>query len=214
MPEPYYGRPTTYKGIRMRSRLEAATAAAFDRHNVPWEYEPEAFQAEDGTQYLPDFAIVIEIIDTLTVGKDEWELRRSPSVPIYVEVKPTLAKVWDAIEARVFTPLFEAGRHVACIVPTTGDVMVPVRPRGGISYHVQQCRRCARLYLGPTQRLTDKTGWYAGCSMCDSPRALLLGPLVPEDYSKAPLAVADLVPPVPRRLGALARYSQSMRGNT
>ena len=40
-----YGRfpaiPTTYRGIRMRSRLEARWAAFFDRLGWEWEYEPD-----------------------------------------------------------------------------------------------------------------------------------------------------------------------------
>jgi hypothetical protein len=38
----------------MRSRLEASWAAAFDAHELPWEYEPRAFADQTG-QYLPDF---------------------------------------------------------------------------------------------------------------------------------------------------------------
>ena len=47
-------RPTTYRGIRMRSRLEARYAACLDKLGVSWEYEPRAFASENG-QYLPDF---------------------------------------------------------------------------------------------------------------------------------------------------------------
>lgn len=51
------GRPTLYKGIRMRSRLEAAYAAYLDRLQVSWEYEPECFASARG-QWLPDFSFV------------------------------------------------------------------------------------------------------------------------------------------------------------
>lgn len=51
---PMQARPTVYKGIRMRSRLEALYAAGFDDDGIPWEYEPECF-ADDTGQYLPDF---------------------------------------------------------------------------------------------------------------------------------------------------------------
>lgn len=50
------GRPTLYKGIRMRSRLEADYAAWLDRAARKWEYEPECFAAQDG-QWLPDFRV-------------------------------------------------------------------------------------------------------------------------------------------------------------
>jgi hypothetical protein len=79
-----WGRPTIYKGIRMRSRLEARFAAGLDRAMVAfadvfdpagWDYEPVCFADENG-QYLPDFAY--RMLDTRS-GK--W-------TQVYVEVKP------------------------------------------------------------------------------------------------------------------------------
>jgi hypothetical protein len=49
-------RPTLYKGIEMRSRLEADYAACLDRDGEPWEYEPVCFASDEG-QWLPDFRI-------------------------------------------------------------------------------------------------------------------------------------------------------------
>lgn len=49
-------RRTIYKGIPMRSRLEARVAAHFDLLGLAWEYEPCAFASDRG-QYLPDFRI-------------------------------------------------------------------------------------------------------------------------------------------------------------
>ncbi len=49
-------RPTTYKGIRMRSRLEALFAAHLDSRHKTWQYEPRAYGNEHG-QYLPDFQL-------------------------------------------------------------------------------------------------------------------------------------------------------------
>ena len=49
-------RPTLYKGIQMRSRLEARMAGVFDRLGLPWRYEPRCFADENG-QYLPDFLL-------------------------------------------------------------------------------------------------------------------------------------------------------------
>lgn len=69
-------RPTTYKGIRMRSRLEARYAAVLDAHTLDWIYEPRAYANELG-QYLPDFllpasdvhkAMFIEVRPTLELG--------------------------------------------------------------------------------------------------------------------------------------------------
>jgi len=48
-------RPTLYKGIQMRSRLEADYAAYLDRTGAgDWDYEPECFAGPRG-QWLPDF---------------------------------------------------------------------------------------------------------------------------------------------------------------
>jgi hypothetical protein len=44
--------PTTYRGIRFRSRIEARWAAMFDQLQWPWEYEPLDL---DG--YIPDFVL-------------------------------------------------------------------------------------------------------------------------------------------------------------
>lgn len=47
-------RPTVYRGIHMRSRLEAKAAAWLDLIGRPWRYEPVCFADEHG-EYLPDF---------------------------------------------------------------------------------------------------------------------------------------------------------------
>ena len=50
------GRETLYKGIRMRSRLEADFAAFLDQNHADWDYEPVCFAGPDG-QWLPDFRV-------------------------------------------------------------------------------------------------------------------------------------------------------------
>lgn len=73
--KPYIpARPTVYKGIQMRSRLEADYASALDRDGETWAYEPACFAGPDG-QWLPDFRI----------GHDG----------ICVEVKPAHLITWD-----------------------------------------------------------------------------------------------------------------------
>ena len=46
---------TVYNGYRFRSRLEARWAVFFDTIGARYEYEPQGFEFEDGTRYLPDF---------------------------------------------------------------------------------------------------------------------------------------------------------------
>jgi hypothetical protein len=78
-------RPTVYKGIKMRSRLEAAYAEQFDAFGWEWQYEPQCFATDEG-QYLPDFR--------LQIYPDTWVRRH-----LYVEVKPltsaAISKGWD-----------------------------------------------------------------------------------------------------------------------
>lgn len=75
-------RPTVYKGIQMRSRLEALFAQRLDTEPplglLSWSYEPECYASPEG-QYLPDFRM--DYVD---------------DTPIFVEVKPPTA---DALEA-------------------------------------------------------------------------------------------------------------------
>lgn len=74
-------RPTTYKGIPMRSRLEARVAAYLDLgFNRGWLYEPRAFANETG-QYLPDFQLPAD---------DEFPQ------DLFVEVRPTLDRAYQA----------------------------------------------------------------------------------------------------------------------
>lgn len=49
---------TTYKGYRMRSRLEARWAVAFEVLGLEWYYEREGYVMNDGSFYLPDFEII------------------------------------------------------------------------------------------------------------------------------------------------------------
>lgn len=67
-------RPTAYKGVQMRSRLEAGFAAWLDRWHFDWTYEPRAYASELG-QYLPDF----ELSAVSTLGAQ---------YTVFIEVKP------------------------------------------------------------------------------------------------------------------------------
>jgi len=49
-------KPTQYKGIHYRSRLEARWALFFDYLKIPVEYEPKQFYLEN-FRYTPDFGI-------------------------------------------------------------------------------------------------------------------------------------------------------------
>lgn len=89
--------PTTYKGVRFRSRLEARWAAFFDLASWPWLYEPIDL---DG--YIPDFVVerrgrpkrLVEVKPALEVG--ELAL---PSLKI-------MASGWDGVATVVGARLF------------------------------------------------------------------------------------------------------------
>jgi hypothetical protein len=70
-------RPAEYRGVRMRSQLEADFAHHLDRMGVAWRYEPAVY-GPPGEGYLPDF-----------------ELTRDGRA-CFIEVKPTLAEVPEA----------------------------------------------------------------------------------------------------------------------
>lgn len=47
--------PTNYRGVEMRSMLEARWASNLDRLGIEWEYEPRVVLLPSGRRYLPDF---------------------------------------------------------------------------------------------------------------------------------------------------------------
>jgi hypothetical protein len=69
MPRPYtvLAHPTTYAGVRFRSRLESRWAAFFDLAGWAWEYEPIELAG-----WAPDFLVT------------------TPTGRLYAEVKPYL----------------------------------------------------------------------------------------------------------------------------
>ena len=75
-----YGIPTTYAGVRYRSRLEARWAVFFDM--LGWQH---AYEPEDLAGWIPDFALVHD------------------HGPTYIEVKP----FYEYTDGRQFLEEFE-----------------------------------------------------------------------------------------------------------
>lgn len=115
-------RPTTYRGTRMRSRLEAHWAQMFDLSGFDWSYEPENFAGLTG-QYLPDFAI--------TTGGGQR---------IYVEIKPPLAR--DELVAAL-------ARMEIIWESTPGAVLWLIRLGPGDSWSVETGRHRHWTTVGP-----------------------------------------------------------------
>lgn len=72
-------KPTAYRGVGMRSKLETQAAACLDALRIPWVYEPKIFSEyrRAGTGYLPDFRL--------------WP--SDTGVTWYLEIKPN--SIWD-----------------------------------------------------------------------------------------------------------------------
>lgn len=102
-------RPTVYRGIHMRSRLEARFAAYLDTGaRLVWTYEPRAYGGTHG-QYLPDFQV--------DVGTSRY----------FIEVKPTRERALAAIDEGRMEVIWESEPRASLVVVTDG---VPVFWRG------------------------------------------------------------------------------------
>lgn len=90
-------RPTTYKGIEMRSRLEARYAAMLEANRVDWTYEPRAFANAHGI-YLPDFVV--------------------PGDPtVFIEVRPTVERAMLAFDRMPIIWDSQPEAYLAIVVP-------------------------------------------------------------------------------------------------
>lgn len=98
-------RTTVYKGVVMRSRLEARFASGLDKLGVPWEYEPRAYASDKG-QYLPDFSI------------DDGHKH-----PYFIEVKPTIEASATEAMLRKMMLIWESepGARLALVSPVLGN---------------------------------------------------------------------------------------------
>jgi hypothetical protein len=47
--------PTVYRGVNLKSRLEAQCAFLLDALGMAWDYEPKSYMLPNGVAYLPDF---------------------------------------------------------------------------------------------------------------------------------------------------------------
>lgn len=133
--------PTTYKGIRFRSRLEAKWAATFDGLGWSWEYEPL-----DLNGWIPDFFIP------------------TTNEPYLVEVKPA-TNFWqtEATRNKIETALgFPAHSEDARRAHFHGLgyslLIVPAFPLSNVEdYDPSYALGNEQLVIGWT--LTERWGW-------------------------------------------------------
>ena len=102
-------KPTKYRGVTFRSKLESDWARFLDRQGTEWEYEPRAFSTTLGC-YLPDFWL--------------------PYLSMWAEVKPTeldkvaLTKIMDVSSQTGNNSLLLEGppKHKVRMVEHCGDI--------------------------------------------------------------------------------------------
>jgi len=88
--------PTKFDGHTFRSKLEAQWAVFFKEAHIKYDYEPEGFEQENGTRYLPDFYL--------------------PDQKIWAEVKPDRPNAFEELK-RAISFVKEDGLHRLLILP-------------------------------------------------------------------------------------------------
>lgn len=147
--------PTTYSGVRMRSRLEARCAQALDVIGIPWAYEPFVVYVPSvrGSGYLPDFQL--------------WP---SSVIPWFVEIKPTAIYGRTHADPGDLSTAVEKLGRVRHSRPHATLVLWLADPRdaqmGQVLVHVagtdEWMRRPALAFLCAAQRAQPgRTGWPA-----------------------------------------------------
>lgn len=155
--ESYRARPTVHRGVRMRSRLEAAVAAAFDDGGVEWQYEPAAFQAVGGGQYLPDFCVLLPVLT------DAFAPSWGPRL-VYIEVKPTIEAANEASRDKRMEAIWssEPDALLVVTVPTIAAAIVVAPGHKSRLLRWASCPRC-----GTDLHLTGIL-WRPLCESCDA----------------------------------------------
>lgn len=104
---------TTFRGCRFRSRLEARWAVFMHALHVPYVYEPEGYDLEDGVCYVPDF----------------WLLRQD----CFLEIKPAYPTEEETLKAQKLA-IFTKKQVMICFGPvevpefSDGDSMIEISP--------------------------------------------------------------------------------------
>lgn len=88
---------TVYNGYKFRSRLEARWAVFFDALDVKYEYEPEGFELDDGTKYLPDFYLPEEEYYIEVKGRNDHLDKDVAKMVKFVEQKKTAVMILTEI---------------------------------------------------------------------------------------------------------------------
>lgn len=191
-------RPTTYKGERMRSRLEAGFAAWLDSERISWEYEPECFASEQG-QYLPDFRLV-DVPGDYGSNGDRG--------PFYVEIKPAMAGAQVITDAcRRMEVVWASHPNATLAVMGPHDLCfwgfpITVGQRWGVGAWTQCHFGCELLAIDAYDRSTSVDWTSQHCPDCFADGPTLVSPWAGIPYWMAPPPRPDepVVPVVGARL--------------
>lgn len=139
-----YSKPTEYRNITFRSRLEADFARWFDSMGILWEFEPEGYKLENGLSYLPDFFLPAQRAyfecKGVMLREDEDKI-----LQLAAESKTDVV-----IGMQIFN-----GKPLLSMVDAFNDDYWMIR--GGIK--VAKCLRCGKVYF-----MTDCGSWE--CRIC------------------------------------------------
>jgi len=139
---------TTYRGYKMRSRLEARWGTFFDALGVRWEYEKEGYDLGAAGWYLPDFWLPIaDYPDYPNAGR--W-LEVKGQKPTKIEI----AKIVALTDATQHTGLLVVG------VPGECEVMYNHRQsskRKLLDYQRQASKRAGHWFRDWGER--DGVNW-------------------------------------------------------
>lgn len=138
------GRRTTYRGITMRSRLEASFAAWLDGMYQPWEYEPDCFADQTG-QYLPDF-----LVD-------------HGGTTDYYEVKPPTADTSAALHKMHIIRSSQAVTNLYVVVPT-GIYPNQKWTIAGRCEATKKCAHCLGAAFHDERTIPSAVGGWKKCS--------------------------------------------------
>lgn len=158
----YQARPTLYKGVRMRSRLEALYAAWLDNHQLDkWTYEPMAFGSPDG-QYLPDFFVCDAGPNPdLPVQRTAWQEAEAGYVMVgqFIEVKPPGADFAGAL-ARMHVIRATYQESDLVVVTNFGTYEQPQFRPAAVCLHHKGCSHpgCVEGLADEWRELTPITG--------------------------------------------------------
>lgn len=168
-------RPTTYKGVPMRSRLEARFARWIDGiPGITWEYEPRAFADGQG-EYLPDFVTYgwsIARMDSYVLGSRSPILGGTWKQPVVFEVKPPVAVQTTEDEQREFERMevVRASSPYAALALWFADGwFLADFGRGSSPTDVRRCPECGRVCLTISYLV------YPGEAVCPSHPTVDLG---------------------------------------